>query len=161
DHAFLVRLDVVGAVFQGDFHDLLFRGARSEDELAAVLEHEHHAAVLAQVAAVLGQRVAHFGYGALAVVGHAVDDQGGAAHAITLVADFLVVDAFFGAGPALDGAQDVVLGHVGRCGLVPGQAQRGIGVGIGPTGTGGHGDFTDDLCPELAALGVLAPFAVL
>src|SRR5690606_41357639 len=68
-----------------------------------------------------------------------------------------VVDAFFGAGPALDGAQDVVLGHVGRCGLVPGQAQRGIGVGIGPTGTGGHGDFTDDLCPELAALGVLAP----
>src|SRR5690606_2938873 len=45
--------------------------------------------------------------------------------------------------------------------LVPGQAQRGIGVGIGPTGTGGHGDFTDDLCPELAALGVLAPFAVL
>ncbi len=76
--------------------------------MAAVLEHEGDRAFLAQVAAVLGEGVAHFGHGAGAVVGHAVDDDRRAADAVALVAHFLVRFAVRAARAALDGALDVV-----------------------------------------------------
>src|SRR5690606_38946132 len=130
-------------------------------ELSAMLEQECDTAVLAEIAAVLGQRVADLGHGALAVVGHAVDQDSGTAGPVALVADFLEVGIVGASRAALDGAQDVVLGHVGRSGLVPSEPQAGIGVRVGPTVAGGNGDFTNDFGPELAALGVLSTLAVL
>src|SRR5213082_888655 len=46
--------------------------APGKDELAAMLEEIRHRAVGAEVAAVLGEGMAHFRHGARAVVGHAV-----------------------------------------------------------------------------------------
>src|SRR5690606_17402811 len=95
------------------------------------------------------------------VVGHAVDQDGSAAGTIAFITDLFEVVAIGSARAALNGALDVVLGHVGRGGLVPGQAQTRVGVRVGAAGACRNGDFTDDLGPELAALGVLTPFAVL
>src|SRR5690606_10458559 len=95
------------------------------------------------------------------VVGHAVDQDGSAAGTIAFITDLFEVVAIGSARAALNGALDVVLGHVGRGGLVPCQAQTRVGVRVGAAGACRNGDFTDDLGPELAALGVLTPFAVL
>src|SRR5690606_27681062 len=152
---------VFRAGFQRDFHHLFLGGAGSEQELAAVLEHEGDRAFLAQVAAVLGKGVAHFGHGAGAVVGHAVHDDGSSADTVAYIAHFVVVVAVSAARAAGDRALNGVLGHVGVSAFVPGHAQTGVGVGIGAAGAGGHRDFTNDFGPQLAALGVLAPFAVL
>src|SRR3546814_14929839 len=62
------------------------------------------------------------------LVGHAVDDDRRAADAVAFVADFFIVGAVGAARAALDGALDVVLGHVGVGGLVPGHAQPPIAV---------------------------------
>src|SRR5690606_18899366 len=161
DHAFLVGGDVLGAGLQGGFHDRVLGRARGEHELAAMLEHEGDRPFLAQVAAVLGKRMAHLGHGAGAVVGHAVDDDRRAADAIAFVADFLVVVAVGAASAALDGALDVVLGHVGVGGLVPGHGQARVAVGVRAAGARRDGDLADDFGPELAPLGVLTPLAVL
>src|SRR5690606_40201852 len=98
---------------------------------------------------------------ASAIVGHAVDQHRRAARTIACVAGFFVVGAVRSARPALNGALDVVLRHVGGRGLVPGQAETRVGVRVGAAGASRYGDFTNDLGPELAALGVLTPFAVL
>ena len=89
--AVLVGDHVVGAGLQRHFHHLVLVGAGRENELAAVLELERDRAFGAHVAAVLAERVAHFGHGAHPVVGHAVDDDRRAADAVAFVADFLVV----------------------------------------------------------------------
>ncbi|MNN44940.1 hypothetical protein D3C81_1592500 [compost metagenome] len=123
-------------------------------------EHECHRAFGAHVAAMLGERVAHFGHGSGAVVGQAVDDDGRAGQAVAFVADLFVVGAFQAAHAALDRALDVVLGHVRVHGLVDRQAQARVGVGIAAAKLGGHGDFLDQAGPDLAALGVSGGFLV-
>jgi hypothetical protein len=67
--------------------------------------------------------VAHFGRGAGAVVGHAVDHHRRAADAVTLVADLLVVHAFQLAAAAGDRRLQLVLRHVAQPRLVERQAQ--------------------------------------
>ncbi|KAG1387397.1 hypothetical protein G6F59_016423 [Rhizopus arrhizus] len=86
------------------------------------------------VAAVLGEGVADFRHGTGEVVGHAIDDDGRAADTVAFVADFLVGVAVGTAGATLDGALDVVLGHVGVGRLVPGHAQARVAVRVGAAG---------------------------
>ncbi|MCY1248570.1 hypothetical protein D9M72_620150 [compost metagenome] len=105
--------------------------------------------------------MAYFSDGAHAVVGHAVDHHGSAVGAIAFVADFLVVGAVGPARAARNGALDVVFGHIGGGGFVPGQAQARVGVRVGSARARSDGDYTNDFCPELAAFGILATLAVL
>ena len=91
DAAVVVGDDVLGARIERRFHQLVLVGARREHDLAAMLEQERDRAVGAEVAAVFGERVPDVGDRARPVVGHAVDDHGGAVDAVALVADFLVV----------------------------------------------------------------------
>ncbi len=115
----------------------------------------------AHVAAVLAEGVAHFGHGAHMVVGHGVDDDGRAADAVALVADFFVVDAFGVAGGLVDVVLDAVGRQVGGLGLLHRQAQARVGAEVTATGAGRDGDLADDARPDLSALFVLAPLAVL
>src|SRR3546814_9236578 len=69
----------------------------------------------AEVAAILAERGADVGRGAVAVVGQCLDDQRDAAGAIALVADLLVIIAF-AARRLVDRALDIVLGHRLRLG---------------------------------------------
>src|SRR5690606_19958167 len=161
DDAFIVGGDILGARFEGGFHHRVLGRARREYELAAMLEHEGYRAFLSEVAAILGKGVPDFGHRAGAIVGHAVDDDRRTAYAIAFVADFFIIGAIGAADPALDGPLDVVFGHIGVGGLVPGHAQPRIAVGVGAACPRRDGDLTDDLGPELAPLGVLAPLAVL
>ena len=166
--AFLVGDDVVGARFQGRFHQLVFVGARREQQLAAMLEHEGDRAFVAHVAAVLVEGVAHFGHRADLVVGHAFDDDGRAAHAVAFVAHFFVVGAIDAAAAAVDRALDVVFWHVRIGRLVDGQAQARIGDGVGAAHAGRDRDFLDQARPDFAALGIggslfmldIGPFAM-
>ena len=153
--------DVFGAGFEGGFHQGVFFGVGAEQEVALVFEVEGHAAVGAEVAAVFAEGVAHVGHGAGFVVGEAVHHQGGAADAVAFVAQFDVFHAFEVAGAFVDGALDVVFGHVGVPGFVHGQAQAGIGGGVAAAEAGGYGDFFDQFGEDFAALGINAGFFVL
>src|SRR5471032_1887908 len=88
--ALVVGDDILGARFEGRLHQRVLVDAGREQELAAVLEHEGDGIFGAHVAAMFVERVAHFGHGAHAVVGHAVDDDGRAADAVAFVADLFV-----------------------------------------------------------------------
>ena len=114
---------------------------------------------LGQVAAGLGEIGAHVGSGTVAVVGQRLDDQRHAAGAIALVADLVVVLAVR-ARCLLDGAVDIVLGHVLDPGGDDGGAQAGIHVRIGQAHLRGHGDFAGKLGKELRALRILLALAV-
>ena len=92
-----------------------------------MLEEERDRAIGTEVAAELGERVAHVGDRADLVVGHAVDDDRGAVDAVALVADLFVVHAVEIAGAAIDGPLDVVGGHVLFLALVDCQPQPRIG----------------------------------
>ena len=162
DGAVFVGDDVVGAGFKGDLHHGVFgRDAGGEDELADVLEHEGDGAFRAEVAAVLRERVADVGDRADAVVGRAVDDERSTADAVAFVADFLVGDAFELAGALENGVGDGVLGHVAGAGLDQGEAETGVGLRLAAAHAGGHDDFTNQLRPEVGALGVLTALAML
>src|SRR5690606_4013941 len=96
-----------------------------------------------------------------AVIGHAIHQNGSAPWAIAFIADFFEVGTVAIARAALNGALDVVFGHVGGGGFVPGEAQTRIGIRIGPAVPSCHRDFTNNFRPELAAFGILPAFAVL
>ena len=68
--------------------------------------------VSARFPAVFAEDVTHFTDRAVAVVGNRIDDHRHAAGAVALVHDLFVVDAFFFAGAATNGALDVVGRHV-------------------------------------------------
>src|SRR5665647_2280525 len=152
---------VVGAGLQRHFHDLVFIGAGRKNQLPTVFELKRHGAFRTHVAAVLGKGVANFSHRAHLVVGHAVHQDGGAAKTVAFVADFLVVNAFQAACGLVDIALDGVGWHVGRLGLVHGQAQARVGGQVTSTQAGSHHDFADDPRPDLAAFVVLATLAVL
>ena len=100
--------------------------------------------------------------GAIFVVGEDFDDEGDAAGAVALVGDLFVADAFEFAGAALDGAFDVVGGHVLRFGCGDGATEARVAVGIAATaGLGGDGDFLDEAGEDLAAFGVKRALLVL
>jgi hypothetical protein len=70
---------------------------------------------------------AHFGGGAVTVVGQRLDDQGDAAGTVALVPHFLVVGVVAAGTAALDRAVDPVLGHV----LCPSRDDGGAQARIG------------------------------
>ena len=88
------------------------------------------AALLAQVAAVLGEHVADFADGAIAIVGGHQHQNGGAARPVAFEHDFVDLAAFQFAGAAHDGALDVVGGHADRLGGDDGRAKPGIHVRV-------------------------------
>src|SRR5690606_24004667 len=98
--------------------------------------------------AILGEIGAHIGGGAVAIVGQRLDDDGDAAGAIALVADFVIVLGIAARG-FLDGAFDIVLGHGLGAGIGDGQAQARIEGRIGLAHLGRHGDFAGQLGKDL------------
>ena len=153
--------DVVGTGFQCGFHQGFFVDAGRKQQIALVHKLKGHAAVGAQIAAVFVESMAHISYGAGFVVGEAIHHQRGAADAVAFVAQFDVFHAFQVAAAFVDGALDVVFGHIGIKGFVHGQAQARIGGRVAAAHFGGHGDFFNQAGKNFTALGVLTPFAVL
>ena len=92
--------------------------------------------------------------GAVAVVGQHIDDDRNAAGTVALEADLLVGCAFEFAGSLLDGALDVVRGHVLGLGCGDRAAKARVAVRIASAAFGGDGDFLDQAGKDLAALGV-------
>ncbi len=86
DGAVVVVDHVVGARLQRRFHDAVLVAARGKADLSHLGEQVGHGSVGAQIAAVLGEGVAHVGHGAVAVVGHALDHHRDAAGPVALVA---------------------------------------------------------------------------
>ena len=126
-----------------------------------MLEQKCDRAIGAEIAAILGEGVAHIRDSAHAIVRHAIDQYGCAGDTITLVTYFLVIHALQITAAALDRALDVVLGHVLLVGFIDGQTQPGIAGGIAPAESGGNGNFLDEPGENLAALGVLRGLLVL
>mmetsp|Transcript_23743 Transcript_23743/g.42542 ORF Transcript_23743/g.42542 Transcript_23743/m.42542 type:complete len:262 (+) Transcript_23743:1304-2089(+) len=124
------------------------------------VEHETHAARLAQVPTVFGKGRAHGGGGPVAVVRHRLDDHGDAIGAIALIADFFVILAVACHG-FLDGAVNIILGHRLALGLFDSQTQTRVLVGVRITHLGGDGDLLGQLGKELGPDLVLASLAVL
>ena len=99
--AVLVGGDVVGAGLDRRLEHRVGVGHGGvEGDEADAVEHEGDGARLGEVAAGLRERGADVGGGAVAVVGQRLDDQGGAAGAIALVADLLVVLAVAARAPS-------------------------------------------------------------
>ena len=93
--------------------------------------------------------------GALTVVGEGLDDHGHAVGAVAFVDDALVVVGVVGAQGLVDGALDVVVGHVHCLGLGNDRGQTGVVVGVaGAAGLNGHDDLLGHLGEGGAALGV-------
>ena len=126
-----------------------------------MLELIGHRPITAQVTPMFAQRMPHFCHGANFVVGHGVDHQGHATHAISLVANFFVVDTLQVARGFVDVALDGVSRHIGRFGFVHRQAQPGVGIQVSPTASRSDHDFSNDAGPNFASLFVLTAFAVL
>src|SRR5690606_2859769 len=108
----------------------------------------------AEVAAVPAEGVADLGHGAVGIVGGGLDEDGGAAGAVALVGELLVAAALELARALLDGAVDVLVGHVDGLGRVDGRAKTRVAVRVTAAGLGGDGDLADDLGPGGGALGV-------
>ena len=87
-----------------------------------------------ELAAVLGEDVAHVGGGPVAVVRENVDQDGDPARRVALVGDPLVgIGIGARARTLIDGALDVVVGHVGILGLLYGEAERRVHLGVPAT----------------------------
>ena len=108
DVALLVALHVLGAGLDRRLHHLVLGPrARRIDDLPHAVEHEGDRPGLAEVPAALGEGRADVRGGAVAVVGHRLDDDGDAVRPVALVADLLVV-LRVAAGGLLDRPVDVV-----------------------------------------------------
>ena len=172
------RVDLVGVVFGDDVlrarvegvlrHGVLVEIGRAlDDDDALVVEHIGDAARRAEGAAVFAHDGAHVARGAVVVVGERRDDDGSAAHAVTFVGELLVVTVAEVARGTLDGALDVVVGHIRRLCLGDDVGKLGVGGRIGVAFCCDC-KFSADLGEELAARGIrltllrldIVPFAV-
>src|SRR5262245_63945500 len=111
------RLAILSTRFDRTFeHGLGARLRRVELDGAELVEIERHRARLAEITAELGEDRAHLACGAVAIVGERFDDDADAARAEALVAYLFVIGAARLLA-LLDGALDIVLGHVlgARC----------------------------------------------
>ena len=84
-----------------------------DDDNALAVERPADAAVGAETAAVFVKMVADTACGAVAVVGHRLDDDSNAAGAVALVGDGFVVVAAAGCRCFFQHALDVVVRHIG------------------------------------------------
>ena len=106
--------------------------------------------------------MADFRGGALTVVGKGLHDDRHAVGAVALVDHALVVVGVVGAQGLVDGALDVVVGHVHCLGLGNDGGQAGVVVRV-PRAAGlhRHDDLLGDLGEGGAALGVCRTFGLL
>ena len=132
-----------------------------EREEAPPVEHPGDAAVLAEVSAVLGEQMPHFGHGPVPVVRQRLDQDRDPAGAVALVGDLLVGHALEFPGPLLDRPVDVVPRHVVGLRLRQRVAQPGIARRIAATEPGRYDNLLEDACEDLAAFGVLRRLLVL
>ena len=153
---------VLRAGADGDLHELVLRRVvlLQRDE-ALALERPARGAGRAEDAVVLLEDLADLGHGAVAVVGHRLDEEERATGARALVDDLLVGRALELARAALDGALDRVAGHRLALGVADGLAEAWVAAGITAAHAGGDGDLLDKLREELPALGVEGALLVL
>ena len=153
-----VGLEVGGAGVQGvHHHRLLVQVAVLvvDDNDALAVKTPTDAAAGAHVPAVLVEKVADLRGGAVAVVGEGLHDNGHAAGAVALVDHVLEVVGVTGAQSLVDGALDVVIGHVGGLGLGDDGGQAGVVVGVAAAALlHRHDHLAGDLGEDLGALGV-------
>ena len=81
---------ILGTGFQRRIHELALVGAGRKQQQAAMLEHERHRTIGAQIAAVFAEGMTHIGHGAGFVVGEAIDHHRRASEAIALATNLLV-----------------------------------------------------------------------
>lgn len=125
------------------------------DDDALFVEGPADAALGAQVAVALVKGVADLRGGTLAVVGQGVHDDGHAAGAVALVGDGFVVVGVAGAQGLVDGALDIVVGHVDRLGLGDDGGKAGVVVGVaGAALLHRHDDLAGNFSERGGALGV-------
>ena len=158
--AVLARHHIVGAGLDGGVqHGVGIRDLGLEFHQAHMVEHERDRAGFGEVAAALGEIGADVGGGAVAVVGHRLDDQRDAAGAVALVADLIVIIAL-AADRLVDGALDIVLGHVLGAGRQNGRAQARVHGRVGHPHLRRHRDFAGELGEHLRANRVHPALAV-
>jgi hypothetical protein len=114
-----------------------------EAKHAHLLKLKGDAAGGAQVAAVLGDDVAHVRHGARRVVGGGLDHQGDAVRRVGLVDRLMIVGGIAPAG-ALDRRLDLVLGHVDRARVLDHTAQSRVRSRIGAARLHRHRDVLGD-----------------
>ena len=102
----------------------------------------------------------NFADGTVAVIGRDLDQDRDAARAVAFKGDLFVANARQLAGAALDGALDVVGGHVLGLGCCNGRAQTRVLFQVAAA-LGRHGDFLDKTGEDLAALRVKRALLVL
>src|SRR5918993_1983143 len=150
----LARGDVVGAGLDRRLeHGVGVGRLGVELDHAHPVEQEGDRAGLGEVAAALREHGADAGGGAVAVVGHRLDNEGRAARTVALVADLLI-----GLGVAalrlLDRTVDVVLRHVLGLGGEDRGAEAWVEGRIGGAELRRDGDLAGELAEELGALRV-------
>jgi hypothetical protein len=126
-----------------------------------VLKLERDTAIGAQVAAMLGESVAHIGNGTGFVVGQAVNDHGSAVGAVTFVTQLNVFHTFKLTGAFFNCAVDVVGRHVNAFGTVDRHAQTRIKVDVATAHFGGYGNFLGQTREDASTFFILATFTVL
>jgi len=77
---------------------------------------------------------------------------------VHLEGQIFIIDGFTRASAALDGAINVVAGHVRSAAFQQNHAQAGIHGGITASQLGRDGDFLAQFCKNLAAFGVDGAF---
>ena len=94
------------------------------------------------------------GHGAIAIIGHGLNEQRDAARAIAFVRDLFIVHAFFFAGAAPDGAIDRFIRHVAGLGVGNRLAQTRVGIRVAAARARRDRQFLDEFGKEFPALGI-------
>ena len=111
-----------------------------ELEDAFMVEHESHAAAVAQRTAALVEIHADVGHRAVGIVGRSLHEEGDAVRAVAFVDHLLVIGGIL-LGGTLDGTLDVLLGHVLGLGVLNQNAQAGVARRVGTSGLDGDLDL--------------------
>ena len=156
-----IRNDVICARIQRHFHHLVLAGAGGKDELTAVLELEYHRPFRAHIAAMFTEGVADLGNRANLVIRHGIDNDGGSANTVPLVADLFIHNTLQISGRLGDAVLHVLRRHIGCLALFYGQTQARIDTDITAAHAGSDHDLAHHPGPNALALLVLAPLAVL
>ena len=126
------------------------------------MKHPVHAARLSHIPAILVECRPNRGNGPIAVVGEAVDQNGDTTGTIPFVGDVFVSRPFEIPGTLLDRSINIVGRHTCRLRGRDRGSQAGVEVRIPAVPhPGRHGNFTNQLGENLAALGILGRLLVL
>jgi len=154
----VLGVEVIGAGIERIHHDgvlVIVAVLVVDDDNALAVERPAHAALRAHALAVLIEIVTDLRRGALAVVGQRLNDHGHTAGAVALVSNSLVVVGVARAERLVDGALDVVVGHIGCLRLGDDGRETGVVIRIARAALlDGDDDLLGDLGEGGAALGV-------